>query len=105
MDRNINQRLKSLRTDSGKSCKRLADALYTSESSVRRIERGDVDPHLSTIIRYTEIFNVPIEYIVDGVAKSDSQLFDEINNPSPEMKRYVIENLKLLKDLQLHFFI
>lgn len=55
------------RKSSGLTQEQFAELLGVSQSAVARIEAGDRDPRLSTLVRYALGLDVVISHLIDGV--------------------------------------
>lgn len=77
---NIGSRIKIYRKQSGFTQKTLAEKLYKSESTVRMWELGKSEPDIGTIVRLSEILNVPVELLLnvdkDNLSEPDQVLRD-----------------------------
>ena len=60
----INERLKSLRAQSGHTQKQIADMLGVKIVSVQRFEYGTSRPSLENLIALAEFYNVSLDYLV-----------------------------------------
>lgn len=63
----IGSNLKKLRSEKGLSQKELADALNVSPQAVSRWENDEVEPDISTLNKLSEIFNVSVDELINGV--------------------------------------
>ncbi len=86
----FNERLKSLRNDSGLSQKAFADELNISKSSINMYERGEREPSLEVLEAIADYFNVDMDFLL---GKSDvknklmlSFLSGQNNNASKGIK-------------------
>lgn len=57
-------RLKELRMQKGLKQKDIAMAIGCATNNYARYERGDREPDIETLIRFSKFFNVSIDYIV-----------------------------------------
>ncbi|MEV4017437.1 helix-turn-helix domain-containing protein [Nonomuraea angiospora] len=73
----LGQRLRELRTRSGKSLRAVARELGISASAVSQIERGTMRPSVSRLIAYVSAIGVPL------AAVFDAQEEPRTNSPSP----------------------
>lgn len=60
----IGQRLKKIRTEIGMSQQALARALYVSQATLCKIERGYGLPSISTLFALAEFFNCKVSYLL-----------------------------------------
>lgn len=63
----IGSNLKKMRSEKGLSQKELADALNVSPQAVSRWENDEVEPDISTLNKLSEIFNVSVDELINGV--------------------------------------
>lgn len=61
---NFSERLKTMRADSGKRQKDIADAIGITSRAYQYYENGTKEPTLSKIIALADYFDVSIDYLV-----------------------------------------
>lgn len=61
---NLSERLRLLRNKNNMTQKELGQKLFKSESTVRMWELGKSEPDIETINKLSEIFSVPVDYLV-----------------------------------------
>lgn len=60
----LNERLKSLRLQSGVTQKAIADGIGVTPVSVQRFEYGSAKPKLDTVIKIADFFKVSVDYLL-----------------------------------------
>ena len=68
----ISERILELRAAHGMNQQQLAAALDISTSALRNIENGSASPRLYTLTRLSDVFDVPLDYIVRGITPGDN---------------------------------
>ncbi len=58
------ENLRVLRIEKGFTQKELADIVGCGQSAIGKYERGELEPNLSTLKQFSEIFDVSIDYLV-----------------------------------------
>jgi transcriptional regulator with XRE-family HTH domain len=64
--KNMKLRLKQLRGQKGLSQKEMAKILNLSTSSIGMYEQGRRLPTYDTLIRYAQLFDVSLDYLITG---------------------------------------
>jgi transcriptional regulator with XRE-family HTH domain len=75
----IGERIKLRRIELGWSLQELADRMgYANKSSVARIESGEIDPPQSKVVKFSEVLNTSITYLMgwDEDKKESSARYD-----------------------------
>lgn len=62
----MNNRIKELRIEKGYSQKELSSILNFTQQSISKWEKGESEPDLPTISKLANLYNVTIDYIVNG---------------------------------------
>ena len=70
----LTDRLKELRVKKGVSKRELSFALGLTETSYGKYEAGKRLPSLNVLLRMSEYFNVPVDYILDRSSNQDMGL-------------------------------
>lgn len=88
--------LRKLRMSRGLSQQQLADIINTSQQSINKYENHNVEPDISTLIKFADYFQVSVDYLIGHVP-------DETNCPpdtelSKEEYRLVLNYRRLSKD-------
>lgn len=60
----VAENLVALRKKSGLTQNELAEKMNYSDNSISRWERGDLSPSLENLQKFSEVYNVPIEYLL-----------------------------------------
>jgi transcriptional regulator with XRE-family HTH domain len=96
----IGARLKALRIQSGKKAKVIAEELHVDPSLLSQWERGISLPSTSSLSQLASIYNVTIDYILDGSPKVSVSALAE----DDEIKKFVLSkaNLVDLKGLEIN---
>ena len=58
------EKLRLLREERGMSLAEFANLLHSTKQVLSRYERGENDPKLATVMRYADILNVPLSYLI-----------------------------------------
>lgn len=106
---NINKivadRLKSLRKDKKLTQTDMAKLLNITQNAIFRYESGQNEPSLSTILFYSEYFNVSIDYIFGKERKITSSQMNKRASEKEDMKEFInycftpgTELFELIKD-------
>ena len=106
---NINKivadRLKSLRKDKKLTQTDMAKLLNVTQNAIFRYESGQNEPSLSTILFYSEYFNVSIDYIFGKERKITSSQINKRASDKEDMKDFInycftpgTELFELIKD-------
>ena len=106
---NINKivadRLKSLRKDKKLTQTDMAKLLNVTQNAIFRYESGQNEPSLSTILFYSEYFNVSIDYIFGKERKITSSQMNKRASEKEDMKEFInycftpgTELFELIKD-------
>lgn len=92
---NFGQILKQLRIAKGLTQNELAKILDVSKSNISKYEAGNVEPNLEVLIRISEYFEVPVDYLLGkNVEKaSDKSVLEKEN------KFFFFNNETLLRDI------
>lgn len=90
---NINKivadRLKSLRKDKKLTQTDMAKLLNVTQNAIFRYESGQNEPSLSTILFYSEYFNVSIDYIFGKERKITSSQINKRASDKEDMKEFI----------------
>lgn len=70
---NLSERLRLLRKKNNMTQKELGQKLFKSESTVRMWELGKSEPDIETINKLSEIFSVPVDYLVGRDASATNE--------------------------------
>ena len=95
----IMKNLKKLKEASGMSQQKLADALYVTQQSIYKYENNLAYPSLETLLLMSNLFSVPIDYIVGNNIK-DNALTEFTEILSKDEKRLIEYYRKLSPDIQ-----
>ncbi|WP_028975283.1 DUF5680 domain-containing protein [Spirochaeta cellobiosiphila] len=83
---NIGKRIQELRVKIGFTQEQLADKLGLSRQSIAKWEHNDSTPDINNLIELSNLFNIPIDYIVKGpnpyqsYKSASSENLDDIKN-------------------------
>ena len=90
---NINKivadRLKSLRKDNKLTQTDMAKLLNVTQNAIFRYESGQNEPSLSTILFYSEYFNVSIDYIFGKERKITSSQMNKRASEKEDIKEFI----------------
>lgn len=90
MRKNIGDRIKSLRKESGLKQQEMAEYLGIGRSNYSRIETGDVLPTLKILLKLIDVFNISINWLLTGASSRFSDLGeygDDIREMLEDMQR------------------
>lgn len=96
-------RIRKLRTAGGMTRQDLADAVGLSLDALRKIENGNNGAKIDTLVAFSELFHVSLDYLVCGQGtgiKLDG-LLDGLGDSEAEFIRrmavHAVENIALLR--------
>ena len=95
----INDRIKQLREKRGWTRKELADKIYVSLDTIKKIENLDRRVTIDKLYLFQKLFNVPFDYLLTGNEAKGSfeRLWGEISTlPTAEKKEVLERLLKIL---------
>lgn len=100
----IGSDLRKIRESKGISRREISEKVYISEETIRRIEKGENDPRLSTLIPICNCLGIEIEDIINSSGFEYNNLLSfrreinyHLNNSSIEKARLLISNLNDIK--------
>lgn len=79
------QRLKSLRETSMFTQEDLANRVQLSKPNICKYEKGTVEPNIETLLKFSELFNVSLDYLL---CKTDIPKSDTPETPNPVIIKY-----------------
>lgn len=92
--------LRKIRESKGISRKEIAEKMYISEETIRRIEKGDNDPRLSTLVPICNYLDIDLKEVINGkefdynnLLKLRKEINDLLNNSSIEKAKDLIKSL------------
>lgn len=101
----VASRLKSLRKEKGLTQSHMAKLINITQNAIFRYESGQNEPSLSTILFYSEYFNVSIDYIFGKERKITSSQINKRSSDKEDMKEFInycftpgTELFELIKD-------
>ena len=101
----VASRLKSLRKEKGLTQSDMAKLLNITQNAIFRYESGQNEPSLSTILFYSEYFNVSIDYIFGKERKITSSQMNKRASEKEDIKEFIdycftpgTELFELIKD-------
>lgn len=98
----FNERLKSLRRESGLSQQDFAKQLGTSKSSINMYERGEREPGLEMLEAMADYFNVDMDYLLGkSTHKSKSAWLEGVEHMACNDTAQKIKSLRLSQNLTL----
>ena len=96
----IGSDLRKIRESKGISRKEIAEKVYVSEETIRRIEKGENDPRLSTLIPICNCLGIELEDIINSSGFEYNNLLSlrkeinyHLNNSSIDKARLLISDL------------
>lgn len=96
--------LRNIREEKGITRKEIADEINTSEETIRRIEKGENDPRLSTIVPICNFLNVELSDVINSSGFTYNNLLSLrkeinylLNNSSLEKATGLIKNMDQIK--------
>lgn len=60
----FHERLRAIRKESGLTQKQVGEAIGSTERNYQRYERGDVLPNFEYLVKLSDVFNVPLDYLM-----------------------------------------
>lgn len=92
----LSQRLKTLRQNSGLSQARLANLMSATQASVNRYENGQCTPPIKVLLWYADFFDVSMDYIFARTDNPQGKLYDNkpkvieaLSEDNKELKKFV----------------
>lgn len=85
----VGERLKAKRKSLNLSQEQVSEQIGIKKSSLSRIENGETDPSMSTLIGLSQFFNVSADWILFGTDSGPSHQGPEITDP--EMHTFLIK--------------
>lgn len=112
---NIGSRIKIYRKKASLTQKELAERLFKSESTVRMWELGKSEPDIGTIVKLSEILNVPVDTLMgvdhENLSPSEETMRqlgnyflthpEQPSDPRSKLKQELIDTLNQLDEEQL----
>ena len=96
----IGSDLRKIRESRGITRKEIAEKMYISEETIRRIEKEENDPRLSTLIPICNYLDIDLEDVINGkefdynnLLKLRKEIADLLNNSSIKKATGLIESL------------
>lgn len=97
MNNNFASNLKHLRIQSGMTQEDLAKKLDKDYSTIGKWELGQRSPIMVDVIKVSELFNVPLETLINGSVISDAETTSNLND-TEQLKQFQLLFSKI-KDL------
>lgn len=96
----IGSDIRKIREQKGVTRKEIAENMFISEETIRRIEKGDNDPRLSTLVPICNYLGIDIKYIINdrqyeykNLLSLRKEIGDLLNNASIEKAKALINKL------------
>ncbi|WP_378961717.1 helix-turn-helix domain-containing protein [Mediterraneibacter gnavus] len=86
----LSGQIKKLREEKKWTKKQMAEKLCIDCRTLRIYEEGSSNMTIDTLIRYTEIFQVSLDYLLFGTEISTVELCEKINKLSQKQKKAIM---------------
>ncbi len=98
MPKSVGEKIKIRRSELGWTLRELADRMgYANHSTVARIESGKVDIPQSKVVKFAEVMNTSIAFLMDWEEDKKQSTQDELS----ERKRLFMQKVEEMSDDQL----
>lgn len=87
----IGQRMKQLRERAGFSQAKMGNTAGVGQTTIARIETGQIAPSIKLLLWYADYFNVSLDYIFARTDKPQGELYKPTISASEEEMRDFIE--------------
>lgn len=78
------ERLKNLRDSVGLTQTQLANKVQLSKPNICKYEKGTVEPSIETLLKFSELFNVSLDYLL---CKTDIPNITNFETPNPILNK------------------
>lgn len=88
----MGERLRTLRQNAGLSQAKMAKILGASQAGVNRYEHGEATPSVETLRKYSDYFDVSMDYIYGQTDHPQGKLYGnkpQMDKLYPEMERFI----------------
>lgn len=86
----LTRQIKKLREEKGWTYKYMAKKLEIDVRTLKSYEEDSSKMRVDDLIRYTQIFQVSLEFLVEGTEISDEKLYQKLSKLSPKQKRAIM---------------
>ena len=86
----LTRQIKKLREEKGWTYKYMAKRLGIDVRTLKSYEEDSSKMRVDDLIRYTQIFQVSLEFLVEGTEISDEKLYQKLSKLSPKQKRAIM---------------
>lgn len=86
----LTKQIKNLREGKGWSRKYMVEKLGIDVRTLKSYEEDSSKMRVDDLIRYTQIFQVSLEFLVEGTEISDEKLYQKLSKLSPKQKRAIM---------------
>ena len=86
----LTSQIKKLREEKGWTYKYMAKRLGIDVRTLKSYEEDSSKMRVDDLIRYTQIFQVSLEFLVEGTEISDEKLYQKLSKLSPKQKRAIM---------------
>ncbi len=98
---NIGKNIRDIRISLGKTQKDLADILATSQSTIGKYEREELEPNLHIIVKMADVFNCSVDYILGRESEDGAILVNSNDTYTSEEQNLIKQFRKLSKRQQI----
>lgn len=81
----IGDKLRILRETFGFTQEELANKVQLSKPNICKYEKGTVEPNIETLLKFSELFNVSLDYLL---CKTDIPNITNLETPNPILNKY-----------------
>ena len=86
----LTRQIKKLREEKGWTYKYMAKRLGIDVRTLKSYEEDSSKMRVDDLIRYTQIFQVSLEFLAEGTEISDEKLYQKLSKLSPKQKRAIM---------------
>lgn len=87
----IGENIKSLRTEKGLKQSELATVLSTTQSTIGKYERNEVEPNIDTLIKLSNFFGCSTDYLLGREREDGLIVIDDSSNTLSDVEQHIIE--------------
>ena len=92
----IGENIKSLRTEKGLKQSELATVLSTTQSTIGKYERNEVEPNIDTLIKLSNFFGCSTDYLLGREREDGMIVIDDSSNALSDVEQHIIEVFRML---------
>lgn len=86
----LTRQIKKLREEKGWTYKYMAKRIGIDTRTLKRYEEDSSKMRVDDLIRYTQVFQVSLDFLVEGTEISDEKLYQKLSKLSLKQKRAIM---------------